>query len=234
MRYIKKFRPSPALIVALVALMTGLGGSAIAASLITGKQIANDAITSRHVKNGSLKTSDLSPSTRAAMRPASKPGPRGPIGPRGPEGAVGPQGPQGPQGEIGPVGPAGQDGWSCKDAAGNVRSECKAESSGGGTPTGSDTLLATVTADGKLEHGHGVKAITHNAAGDYLVQFTASGLNRCTNVATIVGSQQSNDGSTTIIVSPYTLTNTIHVQTFVDTTKPTATNKPFNLAVFCA
>jgi collagen triple helix repeat protein len=230
MRYIKKLRPSPALIVALVALMAGLGGTAVARSMITGKDIAKDAISSRHVLNGSLQLSDLAPRTRAAMTSRSKavPGPQGPAGPQGPIGEAGPQGPQGQPGERGP---AGQDGWSCKDASGNVRPEC----SGGQTPTksGGDTLLATVTADGKLDHGQGVKAISHNAAGDYLVTFTVSDVNRCTNVATIVGSQQGDDGSTTILVSPANITNTIRVQTFVDKDHPTATNKPFNLAVFC-
>src|SRR5438128_360693 len=115
MRYIKNLSPSPALIVALVALMAALGGTAIARTLVTGKDIANDAITSRHVKDGSLTSADLSPRMRAAMsRRASQPtaGPQGPAGPKGPQGPAGPQGPK------------GQDGWSCKDAAGNVRPEC--------------------------------------------------------------------------------------------------------------
>jgi collagen triple helix repeat protein len=228
MRYIKNLRPSPALIVALVALMAGLGGTAVARALITGKDIANDAITSRHVRNGTLEMSDMAPRMRAAMnRSTSQPGPKGPAGPQGPKGDSGLQGPRGPQGERGS---AGQDGWSCKDASGNVKPECSGQSQ---TKSGGDTLLATVTADGKLDHGQGVKAISHNAAGDYLVSFTVSDLSRCTNVATIVGSQQGDDGSTTILVSPANVTNTIRVQTFVDKDHPTATNKPFNLAVFC-
>jgi hypothetical protein len=223
MRYTKNLRPSPALIVALVALMAGLGGTAVARSMISGKDIANDAITSRHVLNGTLQLSDLAPKARAAMhKSTSQPGPVGPQGPQGPRGETGAQGTQGP---------AGQDGWSCKDAAGNVKPECAGQSQT--QAKSGDTLLATVSADGKLDHGQGVRAISHDAAGDYLVSFTASGLNRCTNVATIVGSQQGDDGSTTILVSPANVTNTIRVQTFVDKDHPTATNKPFNLAVFC-
>jgi hypothetical protein len=232
MRYIKNLRPSPALIVALVALMAGLGGTAIARTLVTGKDIANDAITSRHVKDGSLTSADLSPRMRAAMNHRdSQPTP----GPQGPAGAKGAQGPQGPQGQAGPQGPKGQDGWSCKDAAGNVKPECSGQSQAQTqTQPGGETLLATVTADGKLDHGKGVKAIVHNASGDYLVSFTASGLDRCTNVATIAGTQSNpTDGTTTISVSPASLSNTIHVQTFVDKDHPTATDKPFNLAVFC-
>jgi hypothetical protein len=203
--------------------MAGLGGTAVARSMISGKDIANDAITSRHVLNGTLQLSDLAPKARAAMhKSTSQPGPVGPQGPQGPRGETGAQGTQGP---------AGQDGWSCKDAAGNVKPECAGQSQT--QAKSGDTLLATVSADGKLDHGQGVRAISHDAAGDYLVSFTASGLNRCTNVATIVGSQQGDDGSTTILVSPANVTNTIRVQTFVDKDHPTATNKPFNLAVFC-
>jgi hypothetical protein len=231
MRYIEKLRPSPALIVALVALMAALGGTAVAGSLISGKQIARNAITSRHVKDGSLQLSDLAPRMRSAMSKPTR-GPQGPIGPQGQQGLQGKAGPQGPQGLPGKDGRNGQDGWSCKDEAGNVKAECTG-SSQQASPPANDTLLATVAADGKLEHGQSVKAISHTGSGDYLVQFTASGLNRCTNVATIVGSQQGDDGSATILVSPSNLTNTIRVQTFVNKDRPTATDKPFNLAVFC-
>ena len=225
MRSIKQLRPSPALIVALVALTAALGGTAVAGTLITGKNIARDSITSRHVKDGSLQMADLAPRMRSAMVKQN----------RGPQGPIGPQGPQGNQGKVGPQGLPGrdgQDGWSCKDDAGNVKPECRATSEQPSAPAG-DTLLATVTADGKLDHGQGVKAVSHTGSGDYLVQFTASGLNRCTNVATLVGTQQGDDGSATILVSPANLTNTIRVQTFVDKDRPTATDKPFNLAVFC-
>jgi hypothetical protein len=222
MRFINKFRPSPAMIVALVALMAGLGGSAIASSLITGKQIARNAITSKHVKDGSLTLADLSPSVRGAFShgkptPGSQQGSQGPAGPQGPRGAQGTSGKDGAQGPQGPQGPAGPSGGG----------------SGSSSTPGPETLMATVTADGKLDHGKGVKAITHTAAGDYLVALDVHGLDKCTNVATIVGTQQANDGSATILVSPANVANTVRVQTFVDSTKPTATNKPFNLAVFC-
>jgi len=48
-------RPTPAMIVATTALIASMSGGAFAAShLITGKQIAKNAITSKHVKDGSL------------------------------------------------------------------------------------------------------------------------------------------------------------------------------------
>ena len=219
MRYMNKLRPSPAMIVASVALMTGFGGTAVAGSLIGGKSIARNAIESKHVKNGSLKLVDLSPSARAAFLNHGKPtttsrsipGPTGPQGERGRDGKDGARGPQGPQG---PAGPAG--------------------SSGGGESTPApDVLTATVKADGALDHGKGVRAISHTPSGDYLVALDVHGLDKCTNVATLVGTNKGDDGSATIVVSPSNLTNTIRVQTFVDSAKPTATDRPFNLAVFC-
>src|SRR4051812_29559024 len=58
-------RPSPALVVALVALFVALGGPAAAAGLIRGSQIKKNTITSRQIKNRSLSTKDLS---RRAVR----------------------------------------------------------------------------------------------------------------------------------------------------------------------
>jgi hypothetical protein len=96
-------RPSPALVIALVALFVVLGGTATAASLINGKrikpgtitakQIKKSTITSDRIKNGTLTRSDLSSATVNALRGAT--GPAGPAGPAGPQGAAGPQGPAG-------------------------------------------------------------------------------------------------------------------------------------------
>ena len=80
-------RPSPAMLVACLALFVALGGTGLAAShyLIT-------------------KTSQIKPSVLAQLR-----GPRGPAGPQGPAGAQGPQGAGGPQGVQGVVGRPGTD-----------------------------------------------------------------------------------------------------------------------------
>ena len=121
-------RPTPAMIVALVALFSSLAGGATAAKLLTGKQIANKSITGKdvkprsltgkHVKNRSLKAKDF----KRGQLPAGEMGPEGPAGPagaegpagsagpegdRGPIGATGPEGPEGPEGPQGPAGPAG-------------------------------------------------------------------------------------------------------------------------------
>lgn len=73
--------PSPALVVALLALVVATGGSAVAASLITSAQI----------KDGTVQAKDLSAKARTSLR--GKAGPRGPAGPAGGAGATGARGP---------------------------------------------------------------------------------------------------------------------------------------------
>ena len=80
-------RPSPAFLIAFVALFSSLVSGATAAKLITGKQIANksvtgkdvkpNSLTGKHVKNGSLATKDFKKGVLAAAGIA---GPQGPAG----------------------------------------------------------------------------------------------------------------------------------------------------------
>jgi hypothetical protein len=56
-------RPSPATVIALIALFVALGGPAQAAKLIRGSQIKSSTLTSKHIKNRSLRSVDLSRST---------------------------------------------------------------------------------------------------------------------------------------------------------------------------
>lgn len=114
-------RPSPALVVACVALFVALGGTGYAAlqlpknsvgpqqlqkGAVNPTDLANNAITGAKVKNRSLTNTDF----RASSLPR---GPRGPTGPRG------------------PAGPAGRaPGYGYVDASGNVN---PARSSGGVT-----------------------------------------------------------------------------------------------------
>src|SRR5690242_2075365 len=55
----KSMLPRPAMIVAVVALVAALGGSAYAATKIGTEDIQNDAITARQVQNDSLKGKDF-------------------------------------------------------------------------------------------------------------------------------------------------------------------------------
>src|SRR4051812_26972254 len=56
-------RPSPALVVAVAACVIACAGSATAASLITGAQIANDSVTGIDIHNHSLRGKDIGTNT---------------------------------------------------------------------------------------------------------------------------------------------------------------------------
>jgi hypothetical protein len=77
MRYLRKLRISPAMIVACIALAATLGGTSYAAF-----KLPRNSVTSREVKNRSLLAADFA---------------RGQL-PRGPRGQTGPAGPAGPSG----------------------------------------------------------------------------------------------------------------------------------------
>ena len=131
-------RPSPAMIVALVALSSSLASGATAVTLLTGGDIANrsltgkdlkpSSVTTKHVKNRSLVKRDF----RKGHLLLGQIGPVGPAGPEGPAGAAGAEGPRGetgaqgeagatggtgPAGPQGPAGPAGEDGVDGADGA---------------------------------------------------------------------------------------------------------------------
>src|SRR6478672_3562829 len=59
MRLIRR-RPSPAMVVALIALFVALGGPAQAKRVIDGASIRRGTITTKQIKNGSVAKADLS------------------------------------------------------------------------------------------------------------------------------------------------------------------------------
>jgi len=102
--------------VGYLALFVALSGTSYAAVQLSANSVGTahlkkNAVVSAKVKNGSLKTEDLSrPARRALQGPQGPPGPkgaRGATGPAGAAGARGPVGPQGPQGKQGEQGPPG-------------------------------------------------------------------------------------------------------------------------------
>jgi hypothetical protein len=107
MRFARRLKASPALVVACLALLVSLTGTGIAAvehlvprNSVGTPQLKNDAVTSAKVKNRSLLKTDF----KAGQLPA---GARGATGPTGATGPPGPAGAPGPQGLVGPPGPAG-------------------------------------------------------------------------------------------------------------------------------
>jgi hypothetical protein len=83
MRHLKRLKPSPALLISVIALLVVSGAPATAAQLITGKQVKNNSISGKDVKNKSLTKKDF----------------RGSI--RGPAGARGAKGDPGNPGQAG-------------------------------------------------------------------------------------------------------------------------------------
>ncbi len=104
MRKLWNRRPSPAMVVACVALLVALGGTSVAAvsqlarnsvgpaqlqfGAVTNPKIRSNAVTSAKVRNRSLLRADFA----AGQLPAGPTGPQGPAGPAGPAGAAGPAG----------------------------------------------------------------------------------------------------------------------------------------------
>jgi hypothetical protein len=120
--------PSPAMLVALIALFVALGGTGYAATRLLPRnsvgehQLRESAVTGSKIRARTIHLSDIATSTRNSLR-----------------GQTGPQGPQGPQGPAGPQGPPGP-GAGIFHAAVNsggevVRGNATGSSGGGGTGT---------------------------------------------------------------------------------------------------
>ena len=120
-------RPSPAMVVALVALSSSLVGGAAAATLVTSADIQNGAVSTKDIKNGGVTKKDIK---RNAVRgkhvkngslasddfaPGEFPG-------------TGPQGPKGDKGDPGQDGADGTDGTDGANGATNVTTRVATQS----------------------------------------------------------------------------------------------------------
>jgi hypothetical protein len=86
-------------VLGVLLLVVAMSASATAATLITGKQIKNNTVTTADIKDGTLRDTDLAAATQLALRGAT--GPRGPAGPAGaPLVGSGCQIPDGPTGTV--------------------------------------------------------------------------------------------------------------------------------------
>jgi hypothetical protein len=110
MRKLHARRPSPAMVVAIVALVSSLMGGAVAATLVTSKDIAKNAIATKHIKKNAVRSNKvknrslLAKDFKAGQLPAGATGLQGPQGPQGEQGAKGDPGPPGATGNTGPAG----------------------------------------------------------------------------------------------------------------------------------
>jgi hypothetical protein len=102
-------RPSPAMIVACLALLVALGGTSVAAVNQLGRntvdtpQLVNGAVTNPKIRNNAINSSKVA--NRSLLRSDFAPGqlPAGPVGPQGPAGPAGPTGAAGAAGVIGAI-----------------------------------------------------------------------------------------------------------------------------------
>ena len=119
MRRLLSRRPSPAMVVACLALLVALGGTSVAAveqvrrnsvgpaqlqfGAVTSAKIRNNAVTRPKIRNNSIISAKVR--NRSLLRVDFAPGqlPAGPTGPQGPAGAQGAAGPAGPAGVIGSI-----------------------------------------------------------------------------------------------------------------------------------
>lgn len=112
MHHVLSHRPSPALVVACLALFVALGGSAYAAVTLSPNsvgtvQLKNHAVTSAKLAYGSVGAANVKAGSLLASDFHAGQLPAGPVGPQGPQGATGPQGPQGVAGAQGSPGISG-------------------------------------------------------------------------------------------------------------------------------
>ena len=96
-------RPSSSSVIATVALVFALGGTAFAGTqtLLTGEDVQNGSLTGQDIRDGSLRAADFRPADLPLLKPARRSrvakrvivrGFRGPKGDTGAPGATGPTG----------------------------------------------------------------------------------------------------------------------------------------------
>jgi hypothetical protein len=96
MKRLLRERPSPAMIVAVLALIVAMSGTGYAALTITGKNVKNGTLTGADVKNNSIGSVDvkngnlLAKDFKAGQLPAGAQGPKGDKGDKGDQGDPGP------------------------------------------------------------------------------------------------------------------------------------------------
>ncbi len=102
-------RPSPAMVVACLALLVALGGTGMAAATQLARnsvgtpQLKDSAVSNPKIKNNAINSAKVA--ARSLLRSDFAPGqlPAGPTGPQGPAGPTGAAGAAGPPGVIGAI-----------------------------------------------------------------------------------------------------------------------------------
>ena len=126
-------RPSPAMVVAAIALLASTAGVSYAAVQVTGANVKNASLIGRDLKDNTVTSNDVKDRSLLARdfkRGQLRAGPQGPAAQQGRQGPAGQQGPQGPAGQQGPQGPAGQQGTTGAPGSARAYGEVQINASG--------------------------------------------------------------------------------------------------------
>jgi len=212
-----RLRPSPAIILSLLALFVALGGTSYALT-VGSAQVTNNSLTSADIKDGSLRARDFARRELAA-RTAGSPGAAGPQGATGAQGEAGAPGAAGAQGGQGPQGLAGEPGTKGDQ----------------GEPAAG--LFAAVDDDATVRLDHGVVSADHTDTGSYTVTFDRD-IRDCVALSD-VGFQGAAEGIytdnsvTKTNVSPTDPGTRVEVHILRGDELSTPVDGPFALAVLC-
>jgi len=176
MRLIARHAPSPAMVVALIALLVSLSGVGYAAIVVPKNsvgtaQLKKDAVVSSKIKNGTLLARDFA---------------KGQI----PRGATGPAGPAGPAGSAGPAGPAG--------AAGSINGVAASGDLTGTYPA--PTIAASAVTGTKIANGTVGFTKISGAAGQVNVDLPSIAAHTCITQNLTIG--VTLNGGERIVVDP--------------------------------
>ena len=168
MKHLLRRRPSPALVIALIALFVALGGGAYAAirlpknsvgraqirrHAVTSAKLAKNAVTSATIRDHTLLARDFKAGQLTTQQ--GTPGAAGPQGHDGPMGPSGPTGPRGATGATGTTGPSGATNLTVRVATATV-----AAGGSGFTQAGCLNGGRAISGEGYFDDG--------TAAGDYV------------------------------------------------------------------
>ena len=218
--------PSPAMIVALIALAVALGGTGYAVTQLPRNsvgtaQIKNNAVTGAKVRNGSLTARDF---RRGTLRPGPA-GAQGPAGPTGATGATGPQGPQGPPGPQGPQGPQGAPGTQgARGATGEPGTPSEITAVG-------DNLMAPPALTNPTTVAAAEQSVSTTSAGRWRVDFLSHASPQCggfnlPGIALYVGGDGVTVGSSTYVPGSYRQLGSGNTEQTITSTGITNTSQP--------
>ena len=199
-------RPSPAFVVACLALAVALGGTGYAAVVLPANsvgtaQLKSGAVVASKVKRHSLVAANFAP----GQLPRGQKGAKGDTGAAGAAGGQGPAGAQGAQGSQGPAGPKGDPATKMFAVVGS-NGQAKASSPG----------VASQKSAG--------------ASGKYVVTFPQS-VGSCAPVISVSDTNSGTaDPKTATAVVPATGANIVNISTFSDGSPH---DMDFVVAVFC-